>query len=190
MAPLAYPDRPLADDSVVLRPWVESDVRCVEDEKRCDVDEARLWISRQWRRQSEGAGVCLAIADAATDEALGCIGLLFRTRAGTVPVAASGGPDAAGLIFELDPGAAGIGYWVLERARGRGRASRAVALLSDWALTEAGLARVEALVEPENVASQRVLERAGFVREGCLSSYLIVIGGRVDTFLYARLATS
>ena len=97
MASLPYPDRRLADDSVVLRRWAESDVRCVEDEKRCDVDEARLWISRQWRRQAEGAGVCLAIADAATDEALGCIGLLFRTKAGTVPVAASGGSDAAGL---------------------------------------------------------------------------------------------
>jgi ribosomal-protein-alanine N-acetyltransferase len=190
MAWLPYPDPRLADDGVVLRPWAEGDVRCVEDEKRCDVGEARLWISRQWRRQSEGAGVCLAIADAATDEALGCIGLLFRTRAGTAPVAGGREPDAAGLVFELDPGAVGVGYWVLERGRGRGLASRAVALLTDWALTQAGLARVEALVEPGNVASQRVLERAGFVREGRLRSYLIVAGGRVDTFLYARLPTS
>ena len=61
-------------------------------------------------------------------------------------------------------------------------------VLRPW--VESDVRCVEALVEPENVASQRVLERAGFVREGCLSSFLIVKGGRVEAFLYARFATS
>lgn len=76
---------------------------------------------------------------------------------------------------------------MIERARGRGLASRAVSLLSGWALSDAGIARVEALVEPDNTASQRVLERAGFTREGQLGSYLAVQGGRADAVIYSRL---
>ena len=83
---------------------------------------------------------------------------------------------------------AGIGYWVIERARRRGLASTAVSLLADWALSEAGLVRVEALVEPANVASQRVLVNAGFAREGRLAAYLSVPPGRADAFIYARTA--
>ena len=83
---------------------------------------------------------------------------------------------------------AGIGYSVIERARGGGLASAAVALVADWALSTAGLVRVEALVEPANVASQRVLEKAGFAREGRLAAYLAVPEGRADALIYARTA--
>jgi hypothetical protein len=48
-------------------------------------------------------------------------------------------------------------------------------------------ARVEALVDPDNVVSQRVLERVGFHREGLLRSYLAFETGRVDAFIYALL---
>jgi hypothetical protein len=51
------------------------------------------------------------------------------------------------------PNIAEIGYWLIERSRGRG--SRAVALLSRWAVTKAQFARVEALVELDNFAAQR-----------------------------------
>ena len=80
------------------------------------------------------------------------------------------------------------GHWVIERARQGGLASTAVSLLTDWALADAGLVRVEALVEPSNVASQRVLERAGFAREGRLAAYLRVPAGRADALIYARTA--
>src|SRR5947199_6990567 len=43
--------------------------------------------------------------------------------------------------------------------------SRAVGLLARWALTGTALARIEALVAPDNVASQRVLQKAGFLYE-------------------------
>jgi len=59
-------------------------------------------------------------------------------------------------------GAVGIGYWIAPRARRRGLATRAVRLAAAWALQEGGAARVEALVEPENTASKRVVEAAGF----------------------------
>src|SRR5437763_1666850 len=85
------------------------------------------------------------------------------------------------------PLSAEIGYWLIERARGRGLGSRAVALVARWAVTEAGLARVEALVEPENIASQRVLEKAGFRREGHLRSYLVFERRRADAYIYSLL---
>lgn len=85
------------------------------------------------------------------------------------------------------PGTAEIGYWLIERARGRGLGSRAVDLVARWAVADAQLARVEALVEPENIASQRVPERVGFRREGLLRSYLVFERRRADALIYSLL---
>ena len=67
-------------------------------------------------------------------------------------------------------------------------ATRALRLLSRWALSEHGLARVQLIVEPENVASIRVAENAGFQREALLRSYIELKGRRRDVYLYALLA--
>ena len=91
------------------------------------------------------------------------------------------------LLFRRQPGTAAIGYWLLERVRGRGLGSHAVALLAHWALAGAALERVEALVLPDNVASRRVLEKAGFRREGQLRSYLVFETRRVDALIYSLL---
>lgn len=184
---LPYPDPALADHTVSVRPWAETDAPCVIEGKRVDEEGAREWIGASRRRQTDGAGLSLAIADARTGEALGAVGLIFRPTPGAAPVAASAEADRSGLVFQLDPGSAGIGYWVLERARGRGLASSAVSLLVEWAFDTALLRRVEALVEPDNIASQRVLQRAGFEREGRLRSYLPVPERRTDALIFARV---
>jgi RimJ/RimL family protein N-acetyltransferase len=85
------------------------------------------------------------------------------------------------------PGTVEIGYWLIPRARGRGFGWRAVGLLARWAVTEAALARVEALVVPDNIASQRVLEKAGFQREGHLRSYLVFERQHADALIYSLL---
>ena len=59
-----------------------------------------------------------------------------------------------------------IGYGVAEDWRGNGYATEAVSALVEWALKQSGVMRVTAETEPSNVASQRVLEKAGFVRTG------------------------
>ena len=184
---IPYPDPALADQTVSLRPWAETDIACVSEGKGVDEDGAREWIGTSRRRQTDGAGLTLAIADARTGEALGAVGLLYRPTPGTVPVASSAEAGPPGLVFRPDPGSAGIGYWVLERARGRGLASSAVSLLVEWAFDRAQLHRVEALVEPDNIASQRVLQRARFEREGRLRSYLPVPEKRTDALIYARV---
>jgi len=49
-----------------------------------------------------------------------------------------------------------------------GAATVAVQLVACWAFDELGVQRLELTTAPENVASQRVAERAGFTREGVL----------------------
>jgi RimJ/RimL family protein N-acetyltransferase len=80
-----------------------------------------------------------------------------------------------------------LGYWVKREARGRGIATRALRLLSEWAFAELGAYRLQLLAEPGNVASQRVAEKAGFRREALLRSYLDLKGTRRDVYMYALL---
>jgi ribosomal-protein-alanine N-acetyltransferase len=173
----SYPNPPLSDGIVVLRRWEESDLDCVEQAAE-DPDipkgttvpatftptEGRAWIERQWSRAESGTGLSQAIADAASGEALG-----------------------AGVLMTRQRSSAEIGYWLVPRARGRGIGSRAVGLLARWAVKEAGLARLEAYVIPDNIASQRALEKAGFRREGLLRSYLSYEERRFDALLYSLL---
>jgi ribosomal-protein-alanine N-acetyltransferase len=59
-----------------------------------------------------------------------------------------------------------VGYLVAQEANGRGFATAAVGEVVDLAFTEMGLHRVEAGMLVDNIRSQRVLERNGFVRFG------------------------
>jgi RimJ/RimL family protein N-acetyltransferase len=79
-----------------------------------------------------------------------------------------------------------VGYWLLEASRGRGVATRVARALALHALAN-GVERVEAVVRTDNIASQRVLERAGFTREGILRSLLRHDGRRVDAAIYSLL---
>jgi [ribosomal protein S5]-alanine N-acetyltransferase len=100
-------------------------------------------------------------------------------------------PDdsCVGAVFlePRGPGICDIGYWLLPEGRGRGLAARATRLVAEWALTLPGVARVELWTEPENVASQRVAERAGFHREGVLRAYGQREGRRVDAVFYSLI---
>lgn len=83
---------------------------------------------------------------------------------------------------------AGVGYWLAQAAAGRGLASAAVHELAGIAFRELGLHRLEAGTRIENVASQRVLEKARFTRVGVLRQHLLIGGVWRDHFLYERLA--
>jgi RimJ/RimL family protein N-acetyltransferase len=80
-----------------------------------------------------------------------------------------------------------IGYWIGEPYWGRGITTSAVRLLTDWALSETELIRVFALPFATNAASCRVLEHAGYVREGTLRSSAIKDGTILDQHVYARV---
>jgi RimJ/RimL family protein N-acetyltransferase len=175
----------LAEDGVRLRPWEQRDADCARQGRACSEHEAREWIERQRQRSAAGEGLSLAIVDDGTDAALGYVGLLFRPRLESGIVRREAAVDLPGLVFNLQPGNVGIGYWVVESARRRGLASTAVMLLSRWALRDAGVERIEALTEPDNLASHRVAERAGFHWEGHLRCYLQIDGRSADAVVYA-----
>ena len=78
-----------------------------------------------------------------------------------------------------------LGYFVAERYNGRGYATEAVRQAVDTATGELGLHRVQAAVMPRNVASIRVLEKAGFREEGFALRYLQIAGIWEDHKLYA-----
>jgi RimJ/RimL family protein N-acetyltransferase len=79
-----------------------------------------------------------------------------------------------------------IGYFVLPRARRRGIATTIARLLSEHAFS-LGIKRVAAYVNVGNIASERVVERAGFTREGVVRSMPKPDGRRVDKTLYSLL---
>lgn len=82
--------------------------------------------------------------------------------------------------------AAEIGYWLGEPFRGRGIATAAVGAATEAALAEPGLFRVFATVFAWNPASMRVLEKAGYLREGVMVRGAVKDGVLVDRVLYAR----
>jgi RimJ/RimL family protein N-acetyltransferase len=85
------------------------------------------------------------------------------------------------------PAVVEIGYWVKAAARGRGVATRALALTARFAFEELDAARVQLTTEPDNLASQRVAEKAGFLREGTLRSHLLIKGRRRDGVMFSLL---
>ena len=81
-----------------------------------------------------------------------------------------------------------IGYWVAAHARGRGTCTRALRLLSRFALDELELQRLDLVTDPDNVASQRVAEKVGFQREGVLRAHLRHPDGRIrDSVMFSLL---
>jgi RimJ/RimL family protein N-acetyltransferase len=105
-------------------------------------------------------------------------------------IADADGTVLGGLtLHHLDPmrDAVEVGYWLFREARGRGVATRSVGALVDHGFDN-GLCRVEAHVRVGNRASERVLERLGFEREGVRRKFLRHEGRRVDATIFARLA--
>jgi len=74
------------------------------------------------------------------------------------------------LCFKgLDPnGIAEIGYGISEQYRNNGYAAEAVKAVSEWALEQPEVNALESETDPDNNASQRVLEKCGFVPTGTI----------------------
>jgi RimJ/RimL family protein N-acetyltransferase len=80
-----------------------------------------------------------------------------------------------------------VGCCLVPAARGRGIATEALRLLTDWSFTALGLGRVQVFVAPENAAALELAERVGFRREGVLRSYWEIDGARLDVVVLARV---
>ncbi len=80
-----------------------------------------------------------------------------------------------------------IGYWMGERYAGQGIMGEALMLLITHCFEGLGLHRIEAACIPQNKRSVRVLEKAGFAREGLLRSYLQINGAWQDHVLFSLI---
>jgi RimJ/RimL family protein N-acetyltransferase len=162
----------LRDGSIVLRPWNGGDAAAVYE--ACQDREIQRWISvipRPYTR--EHARAFVASADPERHQ-------LAIVEDGRV-VGAMG-------LRSTDRGTGRIGYWCVSGERGRGIATRALRRLCRHALDELGFERLELVADPDNVASQRVAEKAGFQREGVLRSHLRHPDGRRrDSVMFSLL---
>jgi RimJ/RimL family protein N-acetyltransferase len=89
------------------------------------------------------------------------------------------------LLDDVARGSAEIGFWLGERVQGRGIGSAVVPAFTQWALDRFQLHRIHAAVFAWNPTSMRVLEKAGYVREGVLRRSAVKDGQVIDTALYA-----
>jgi RimJ/RimL family protein N-acetyltransferase len=129
--------------------------------------DARAFVAGRPAARAAGEAIALVMSPADGDELLGMIGL---------------------QRFDWDHRTCDIGYWVVPEARGRGAATRAVVLLSHWGIRELGMARIQLDADIDNLASQRVSERAGFTREGVLRSVIEVKGRRWTEVIHSLIA--
>ncbi len=79
---------------------------------------------------------------------------------------------------------ASLGYWVGERYAGNGYVTAGVRAIVRFAFVDLELHRVEAACQPDNLASRRVLEKAGFAQEGAAPAYLKINGAWRDHLLF------
>jgi RimJ/RimL family protein N-acetyltransferase len=94
-----------------------------------------------------------------------------------------------GLGLSGEDGMAETGYWMVAEHRGRGVATRALRLLSRWAILDLGLWRLQLQTMTGNTASQAVAERAGFTREAVLRRYMENRGSRCDSVMFSLVPT-
>jgi ribosomal-protein-alanine N-acetyltransferase len=85
--------------------------------------------------------------------------------------------------------AATLGYWIGEPHARQGLMSAAVRAVTGYAFATLRLHRIEASCLPHNEASTKLLERAGFTREGYARAYLRIDGLWQDHLLYGLLET-
>lgn len=116
----------------------------------------------------EGTGVRWGITLTGQNEVIGSCGFLN----------VSAKHQRAEIGFELSSD-----YW------GRGIVGEALRAVVRHGFAQLGFHRIEALVEPANTASQQLLERVGFTREGLLRGYEFTRGKYDDLYMYSLLET-
>ena len=131
-----------------------------------NLDEAHQRIDRDIATMAAGEYIRLAVEVRADVRVVGEV-LLFR--------------------FDAESRRAELGYALARSAWGRGYASEALAPLVAYAFDALHLNRLDAVVDPRNTASAKVLARLGFMHEGTLRERYIVRGEKTDSAIYGLL---
>jgi ribosomal-protein-alanine N-acetyltransferase len=164
---------PLAGDGVQLRLAAERDIPEILIAHQ---DDPQLSAQLRMPRPPSGAELGRRTELADTERALGA--RLWLT------ILAPGSDVCRGQIdvqeAELHYGRTDLDIWIAPQHRRHGLGSAALALAGRWLITEAGLARVQLFIAPDNPPMIAAAARAGFQREGVLRGYWRERHGRRD----------
>jgi [ribosomal protein S5]-alanine N-acetyltransferase len=78
-----------------------------------------------------------------------------------------------------------IGYMFLPEVQGKGIATEAIQLLIDYGFNIMKMHSIEAVIDPENIASAKVLEKNGFVKEAHFKENEFYDGKFIDSVIYS-----
>jgi RimJ/RimL family protein N-acetyltransferase len=145
------PDEVVLDDGVVaLRRWAAEDVEALTE----------IWQDPELARRF---GVDLPVTHESIAAYIGGVARRFDEGVQlSLAIVAEGRLVGECDLDHLDRDRPDLGYWLAAPARGRGLATRAAALLLDWAHATLELTAVSVEVEPDNTASIAVARRLGF----------------------------
>lgn len=129
----------------------------------------RRRLRRYVQAERDGTGMMFFVFDKKTDEL-------------------TGGCQLSNIRQGVAQSAASLGYWIGQRHAGRGLMTDAVVTLVRHAFERLAFHRIEAACLPTNVASRRVLTKAGFTAEGTARKYLRINGEWQDHLLFAIIA--
>jgi RimJ/RimL family protein N-acetyltransferase len=97
------------------------------------------------------------------------------------------GTKIGGIIHFLAGNLLEIGYSLVPSERGKGYCSEAVRIMVDYLFLSRELVRIQATTDVNNLASQRVLEKAGFRKEGTIRRSAFIRGKWRDGCLFSIL---
>ena len=169
----------LAHGSTSIRLVRQRDARILQDE----LMENRAWL-RRWEATSPDGPVSIEMRG-------GIRRLLQQYRDGQgVPFVMESEGQVVGQlnVWGMARGSLSsttLGYWVSQKAAGRGVTPTAVALATDVCFRELGLHRMEICIRPENSASLRVVQKLGFRYEGLRRRYIHIDGDWRDHYSFA-----
>lgn len=179
MAGMSLPTPTLHTDRLRLRPFTETDadalfalhsnarvLRYWDSPPWTDPSRAERFVAACRQMAEDGTGARLAMDRASDGTFLGWCSL---TR------------------WNPDYRSAAMGYCLNEAAWGQGFATEAARAVLQWAYATLDLNRVQSEADTRNVASARVLEKLGFVREGTLREDCIVNGEVSDSWVYGLI---
>lgn len=170
----------LTEGSILVRTYREEDAGTLYEAARESIAEVSVWLpwchenysieeSREFVSSRAQAAhgdewYSFAVFERDGGRLLGGVGLNFFNR-----------------VHQM----ANLGYWVRTSAVGRGVATQAARLVARFGFEHLGLRRIEIVAAVGNIASQRVAEKAGAVREGVLRKRLLIRGDSQDAVLFS-----
>lgn len=172
----------LTDESILIRPYCEDDAEHLYSGVRESIPEVSKWLpwchenysieeSREFissrKLASQGdEWYSFAVFEKSSNTFVGGVGLNFINR-----------------VHQFG----NLGYWVRTSATGRGFATRATRLAARFGFTQLGLRRIEIVAAVNNVASQKVAEKAGAIRESVARQRLLIRGESLDAVIYSLI---